>query len=237
MRYAPRAQAPGANVYSNDPRDVWVDEAGRLHLRVAHRNGQWLCTELSTPGVGYGTYVFYVSGQVDRMDPNVVLGLFTWDPKLFETGAWDEIDIEMTRWGKGFWNLQYSVQPLYGPDSPNGRYDERSKQWYFALEEPRSTHVIVWTPDSVRFQTYQGFSRDLLNLRGDWEFTSDHPARRANDTNLATPVGIPPATPSMEMHLDLWLNDTDKDGFGDPPMNGMETEVVIDAVEFIPAGI
>jgi len=33
---------PGPNYFSDDPADVWVDDQGRLHLRIVQRDGRWL---------------------------------------------------------------------------------------------------------------------------------------------------------------------------------------------------
>src|SRR5262249_29722144 len=102
---------PGPNYFSDSPLSVWVDSAGRLHLRPERRSGRWYAAEvISVASFGYGTYRWYLDSPVDSFDPNVVLGLFTWsdDPAYNHR----ELDIEFARWGNASYaNGQYTVQP------------------------------------------------------------------------------------------------------------------------------
>ena len=59
--------------------------------------GKWYCAEVfSNDKLGFGRYEWYVIGRVDKLDKNVVLGLF---PYLGPAGR-NEIDIEMAARGK-----------------------------------------------------------------------------------------------------------------------------------------
>src|SRR4030042_1733917 len=69
---------PGPNYFSDDPAHIWTDNRG-LHLTIKKRDHRWYSTQVISDGsFGYGTYVF-IHGRVDRLDPNIVFGLFTWD--------------------------------------------------------------------------------------------------------------------------------------------------------------
>jgi hypothetical protein len=103
---------PGPNYFSASSDNVWVDSLDRLHLKITYRNGRWNCAEvIRAASFGYGAYTFEVATAVDDLDPNVVLGLFTWSDK----GAFNhrEIDVEIARWGNPSdpTNAQYVVQP------------------------------------------------------------------------------------------------------------------------------
>lgn len=102
---------PGPNLF--DKANVWVDANGNLHLRIARSAaGTWSCAEIIGPTTyGYGTYSFQLASPVNALDPNVVLGLFTWSDKA--PYAHREIDIEFARWGSASdpTNAQYVVQP------------------------------------------------------------------------------------------------------------------------------
>jgi hypothetical protein len=103
---------PGPNIFSDSPENVSVDASGALHMRITHRDGQWQCAEVILDrSLGYGTYSFTIASPVGALDPNVVLGLFTWD----DDPAYNhrEIDIELARWGNAAdpTNAQYVVQP------------------------------------------------------------------------------------------------------------------------------
>ena len=105
------AVGPGPNVFSLA--NVSVDATGALHLRIANDGtGKWSCAEVIGPtSLGYGTYTFRLASRDDNLDPNVVLGLFTWSDKA--PYAHREIDIEFARWGSAAdpTNAQYVVQP------------------------------------------------------------------------------------------------------------------------------
>jgi hypothetical protein len=102
---------PGPNTFSNAADQVWIDDLGRLHLTITKRDGVWTASELmAKKDTGYGTYRFDIEGSARNLDPNIVIGFFTWDkaPELFNR----ELDIELSRWGmaSGFpgW---FTVQP------------------------------------------------------------------------------------------------------------------------------
>ena len=104
---------PGPNQFSDSPQNVWVDAGGQLHLRITHRDGRWQCAEVTLDrSLGYGTYAFTIASAVGNLDPNVVLGLFTWDDAPADNHR--EIDIEFARWGDAAsaTNAQYAIQPV-----------------------------------------------------------------------------------------------------------------------------
>src|SRR5690606_14139601 len=84
---------PGPNLFSNSTENVWVDDQGKLHLRIVNRNEKWYCAEVTlNQKVGYGKYIFYINSSLSSLDDNVVAGLFTY---LDDT---QEIDIEFSKW-------------------------------------------------------------------------------------------------------------------------------------------
>ena len=236
VRRSSQPEQSGPNYFSDDRRDVWVDAQNNLHLKISHRDGKWLCTEVFTKGgLGYGTYEFRLSGYVDRMDPNVVLGMFTWNDNASQIGALSEIDIEIARWGHPTRpNLNYSVQPLYGPDDPDGSYRERSKSFDFVLSEPKSTHLFDWRPDRIVFLGYRGYA-DWYAQFGNWTFTSDNPPRRSPEPQLPNPVVIPAPSATTTVRIDLWLKDVSNGGIGSPPTSGQDVEVVVEDFRFTPS--
>lgn len=107
-----RAEGPDDNYWSKSIRNVWVDELGRLHLRITRdeRDNKWYCPEVvAVNPLGYGDYTFLVTGRLrDILIENEVLGLFNY------LDANHEIDIE---YGKGAWSDgrgffgQFALQP------------------------------------------------------------------------------------------------------------------------------
>jgi hypothetical protein len=108
-----KAVGPGPNVFDSANVKVLHD---RLYLRVSHRNGRWTSAEVvSNASFGYGKYTFKIASEISALDPNIVLGLFTWsdDPAFSHR----EVDIEISRWGNpSNANAQCVVQPY---DRPN----------------------------------------------------------------------------------------------------------------------
>jgi hypothetical protein len=103
---------PGPNYFSSSAQNVRVDSQGRLHLAITRSKGRWWCAEVvNSQSLGYGTYTFTLDSPVSALDPNVTLGLFTWndDPAY----AHREVDVEFARWGNAAdpTNGQFVVQP------------------------------------------------------------------------------------------------------------------------------
>ncbi|CAN5613814.1 hypothetical protein BH11ARM2_BH11ARM2_21840 [soil metagenome] len=135
-------RGPGPNVFDGGAKSVWVDSKGRLHLTIHKIGGHWTSSEavLSEP-MGYGTYRFTLARRVDALDPNVVVGLFTWDND--EEDAHRELDVEFSRWGDPLRsNGQFVIQP----------YDTLDNLTRFELPPlARSVHSFDWFPESAAF--------------------------------------------------------------------------------------
>jgi len=202
-----RPVGPGPNYFSNSHDNVWVDTQGRLHLRITHHKNRWYCAEvISRQSFGYGTYRFYLDTRVDNLDPNIVLGLFTWsdDPEFDHR----EIDIECTKWGNADnnTNAQFVVQP----------YDIPEHRLRFSVPPGTntSTHSFTWEEDSVFFQSVQGHDvtpPDPSNVIEEWECT-----------------GIIPEAGGENARINLWLVG------GSAPTDSAEAEVIIKKFEFVP---
>jgi YVTN family beta-propeller protein len=199
---------PGPNYFSDRAEDVWVDESGRLHMRIVQRDGRWYCTEVFTEApLGYGKYVFHIASRADQLDQNIVLGLFTWDDTAPEHN-YREIDIEIARWGQATNdNAQYVVQPWHHAGNMH--------RFNVELSGDDSTHGFDWRADRVFFQSLHGhqpFPGPGEHEIASWTYTGDD---------------IPPAG-GGNARINLWLF------YGDPPSNGEDAEVIIEAFEFTP---
>ena len=138
------AVGPGPNVY--DKANVSVDATGALHLRIARNAaGTWTTAEvIGGTSYGYGTYTFTVASPLDALDPNVVLGLFTWSDKA--PYAHREIDIEVARWGSATdpTNAQYVVQP-YATANHLARFTQGAPA--------PSTHRFTWRAGVITWES------------------------------------------------------------------------------------
>jgi hypothetical protein len=167
---------PGPNWWSGD--NVKVDDAGRLHLRITQRKGQWYCAEVTLDKeLGYGTYSFSVDSSLGSLDPNVTLGMFTWSDDPAQNDR--EMDIEISRWGSATdpTNAQYVVQPA-GPAGHLTRFTQPSTP-------PRSVQSFTWLPGEVDFATTTLGGAPIAH---------------------ASYVGSDVPTPGSErVHINLWL--------------------------------
>jgi len=198
---------PGPNFFSNSTDNVWVDEQG-LHLKITKARNRWSCAEvICADSLGYGTYRFHLASEVDKLDPNVVLGLFTWndDPAFNHR----ELDIEFSRWGdRNNLNAQYVVQPytiadnMYRFNQPSGAGP--------------SAHSFLWTRAGAYFLSLRGYSAipDQTNLIDQKTFSN----------------GIPEAG-GENARMNLWLFR------GRAPTDKKPVEVIIHWFEFEPASL
>ena len=200
---------PGPNHW--DPNNVSVDANGYLHLRLTQRNGQWFCAEVYTQQrLGFGRYQFWVIGRVDKLDRNVVFGLFNYPTADVGPDGTQEIDIEFSRWGQAIApNGNYTVWPAVVGLS------QKSKTFPFLLNGDFSTHRFTWNPTSVFFQSLHGHQDNNTNQFSSWLYQPVNPTTRI-------------AQKPMPVHLNLW-------SFGGrPPSNGAQVELVVRAFKFTP---
>jgi len=177
---------PGPNYFGDGPDNVWVDADGSLHLRIAQKDGRWYCAEVgSKDSFGYGTYIFHLAPGADRIDPNAVLGLFTWETIPQHNNR--EIDIEISRWSQpDIDNCQFVIQP----------YERRENihRFELALAGQPSTHSFEWRPQSVSFQSRLGDSEGAP--LDSWTYTGPDlpaPGKENARINLWLFNGAPPS--------------------------------------------
>lgn len=170
---------PGPNTYH--PSQVWVDEEDNLHLLVSNVSDVWRNAHVETVEWlgGYGTYRLTVESDVSDLDPQVVLGLSTYDQNQPEN--FNEIDIEVAYWvdhpsGNNLWYTVFESDGTPFNNMPGKKltYDGPTVQ------------EIIWREDAIIWSTF--------DLNGNRLHTW-----RTYDTNI-----IP--TPANEKTiLNLWL--------------------------------
>jgi len=203
---------PGPNYFSDLPEDVWVDDSDRLHLRISAHGSRWYSTEVITSdplGQGYGSYTFRLEGLPDPLDPNVVIGLFTWDDDAPEHHH-REIDIEISHWGSiNDPNAQYVVLPERPTPPPMIKH-----RFNIPQRDEATIHQFNWTLRAIDFASYFGdvFPPRPNDAIASWRYAgADNPP--AGDGNT---------------RINLWLID------GKPPANGQEVEVIVRSFDFDP---
>jgi hypothetical protein len=186
---AERRVGPGSNYFSADA--VRVDDDG-LKLRIFEKDGRFYCAEVvSVSSFGYGTYRFHVVSNVDRLAPNLVLGLFTWSDDLGEEGTHEELDVELGRWGNPSNDIaQFVVQPY--------TRTENIIRFPMPADAASSVHSFAWMPHQVHFT-----SEVRGTMLQDHVFTSRIPAPDKENTriNLWITGGRAPAEGVLEVTI------------------------------------
>jgi len=199
---------PGPNNW--EPGNVLVDTNGYLHLRLTRRDGRWYCAEVYTQErFGFGRYEFWLAGPVDKLDRNVVLGLFNYPTPDVGPDGTHEIDIEFAQWGN--------------PAAPMGNYTvwpatnsvrRESRSFAFTLDGVCSKHLFTWSPTNIFFESSGGGEAKDRPLAS-WNF---------QPTNAPPHISHKP----MPVHLNLWCFN------GTPPSNGEQVEIIVRAFKFTP---
>jgi len=230
--YEDQMWGPGPNYFSGSERDVFLDENGYLHLRIAKRDGKWMSTEVvADEFTGYGTYRFTVEGTMDALVRNTVLGLFTWDNNSFQEQANSEVDIEFSRWGNPQIErtLQYGVQPInFGPYFPERAH---KPPYQVGMVNGVTTHEFIWEKDLITWRSYTGETADPQNKFAEWTFGTENPARVKNEGGRSSnPVVIPAPGSTTSARMNFWI----LTGINPGPVDGQLHEVIIRSFEYIP---
>jgi hypothetical protein len=208
VKTAPLKVSPGSQFFVEE--NAFVDTLGRLHLRVSRCQDSWCAAEVYTKDtVGYGSYSFQIDSELDTLDPNITLGLFTWDAIAAEQFH-SEWDIEFARWGQpnASFSAQYVVQPYTGPNN----------MFRFLMSSAvPTTHTVSWSQSQVNFVSNAGAigaTGPVIN-----QFTYN---------GGLTPV---PPLGDARLHLNLYV------GSGQAPLVQANTEIIINRVQYTPVDV
>ncbi len=204
-----------AGVAKGSPSNVSVDSDGYLHLKITNTSGTWTASELfTTEKLGFGTYQWQVDGPIDRLDQNVVLGLFPYGPAAgIGADGTNEIDIEYSFWGHaGGDNGDWTDYPASGKTVGELSYK-------FSLAGGTlSTSRFIWSKESIQDFLMTGLEPvgATAGLLKTWTYSPTNPT--TNIPQQALPLGI-----------NLWC-------FQAPPSDGKDVELVIRDFQFVAEG-
>ena len=154
--------------------NVWVDTAGKLHMKLIYENGKWEGYNLILNNtVGYGTYKWNIDtdvGALEKANPSLLFSPFLFDSTL-SSQNYGEIDIHMSKFGAtdDRTNMNWTIRSAGLTD-------------YEGITGAGVTHTLQWMPTYLKF-TAQGPSQ---------------PYKEMNFTNAAQ---IPNATGNMQLLL------------------------------------
>jgi hypothetical protein len=200
------SEGPGPNKW--EPSNVWVDDKGFLHMKIAHTGNKWSCAEIWTDKpLGFGTYQCQVEGALDRLDPNIIFSMFSYAGP----DGTKEIDIEYAKWGnakeKNLWWTVY----------PNDKQGKKTGTGFdFKLDGGYTTSRYTWSKSGIHYWMLGGHQPigSMTNLMDEW---NDAPAMPEHSI---TQNPIP-------LHFNLWLFQ------GKPPVDGKPVEIVVHSFEMV----
>ena len=214
---------PGNNYWSADKtKNVWVDRNGFLHLKLTRDEkdpDKWYCAQVETQELlGKGLYQFEVEGAIDKLNENVVLGLFSYpDDGIKSPDGFDEIDIEYSKWGErdNPNNFNYAV---WGDE--HDKFRKQITYHYISLHSLYTTQRYTRVGKKVKFESLNGFS----NLK---------PRKYESDV-LPKKSRVKPAVRNMPVLINLWLIKPQGETKPVPPSDGKLVEIVIHSFSFKP---
>lgn len=199
-------QNPNHNYWLATPDNVFVDDQNHLHLIGKQLAGRWFGAGVNTArsDYSYGTYRFVVETPMSDLDPNAVVGLFTYNQDVMPSRQ--ESDVELSRWGQPDLtaaNAQWVVQP----------WTEPGHLVHFTVP-PTSpmTYEFTWRPKAVTFRARVGTSPSGKVVNS-WKSRKALPGA---------------AQPGTQVFINLWFRQ------GLAPYNQTDQEVVIDSFSYTP---
>jgi hypothetical protein len=169
---------PGNNNWSASSHSVWVDDEGRLHLRVRNIDGVWHSAQvISVEPTVYGEHRFFVETPLHDLDENVIFAMF-----LYRDDH-NELDIEISSHGltEGE-NAKFAVQPYFR--------DGHRESFVLDADSP-TIHTIDWEAETVRFAVHE-WGEDDTPLIHEWTYEGED---------------IPAESRDLYIEINLWLAD------------------------------
>lgn len=156
-----------------DPANVWLDDRGRLHLKITKGANGWKCAEIKlNDSLGYGTYSFQVQ-DLSHLEPAAVTGIYTYDDLAPEQN-YREMNIEVSRWGEPMnKNAQFAVQPYYVP----------ANVVRFEVPAGKLAYSLNWRPGRAHFRAGPAFAPP--QPLADFSFTAGVPPSGHESLHIA----------------------------------------------------
>ncbi|MCK5848790.1 MAG: hypothetical protein KAH01_06295 [Caldisericia bacterium] len=208
---------PGTNYFSSDEKSVFVDNDGKLHIiaRYDTNLGSWVCAQItSLENAKFGTHTFIIENNLEKLDQNLVLGMFLYkyDPDNSTKRA--EIDIEFSKWGfpketenGDVVDIENNSWYVLWPQWVEEEYPEPQKTNGFMLEMEDyeySLHQIQWEDYYLSFRSYiyNPILRRVEDLLNQYPYYhAEYMQKKFTDPDIF----IPSESDKMKLIINLWL--------------------------------
>jgi hypothetical protein len=218
-----------SNLWKADPKMQFVDQQGKLHLKLKKFFGVWYCSQIQmTRSLGRGKYEFCVENQFANPDKRIVFSIFINDDQnqdgLIEASKNEtEVNMTFTKWNEsGNSNFWYMLKPIskecIGKCPPDNSCS--GIHCFSATGNPTQavSHEIQWTDkNKVNLMSYRGCIVKTANPQ--YVITK----KQFTNFNLPHPG-------SERLTINLWLYG----GNNPDAKTGDEVEIVISAFRFTP---
>lgn len=155
---------PGPTLWSGG--NLWVDMNNHLHMSISKdADAEWRSSQIcSVDKLGFGRYAYTLNANINAFDPTTVLGFYVIDSNGVQDND-NEIDIEIAKWSKDYYNRSNLWFIVRGDVSKYPRvYYEKLVN--MKINTYITHHEFTWTNNNVSFLSKQGDD----NLLASWDF-------------------------------------------------------------------
>ena len=165
---------PGHNYFSGSKENVYVDENGKLHLRLTYRNDKWYCPEVRMlDNLGYGSYIFNIDSLSTPLDRDIVVGLFMYDHDD-TLNFHNEVDIEFSQWGKDdALNTQYVIQPKEAEAYRFNTDLKKSSRHVMEVRKRKIVYKSYYVIDSTQKSSCRPYNHQTMSLDREYKSANE----------------------------------------------------------------
>jgi len=208
VKHSSKKLGPGPNYFSSA--NVHFQEDGSIQLNITEENDKWYCAEMFfKKPLGYGTYTFTIDSPLNRLDEQVVLGMFLYH--LDAAKNLEEIDIELLR------HVDKNKQAAFTIHNKDSKQDHNFQHTFEVLTPNSTIFSIDWRETQVIFLA--------KTITGQVISKKTYPDPQHIPPPVHSSQNIPPPD-SMIVHLNLYLFQ------GKAPISGTTTNVKVKNISF-----
>lgn len=173
---------PGPNCFAAS--GAFVDDTGRLHLKIDQQDGRWTTAEVvASRSFGYGRYSITFGTIPDNLKANIAIGFLTFDEAPEDSHREIDIELRQMQVESVAKTGAFTVQPWDQPGHTE-RFDFAPASGF--------TYSFEWAPDYVAFSVTDAENRP----RYAWRYAGTNVPQPGNEKarlNLWLVDGQPPA--------------------------------------------